>query len=398
MMDDEEDVSYHPNPYVMNRQNLPVKNVHFPRSVKNSYAGDGTDDDDDDEENGDKGMNNEQDDDDDDDDEEEEEEDDGGDDGNGVQRIRNDDYEYDDYSDLQRHPKKKRLKTLISSYEFAPRVAAPSVVPLAPTKPSYGGRNPLTDWTEHETFILLDAWGERFLKQGRKSLRSEEWQEVAEKVSQESKMERTDTQCRNRLDTLKKKYKKEKMKIEESNNTNNNSTCNKGFASEWVYFKKMDALLSAPLNRAGLSCGVDSGEFVFMNPEDYLSRSNHLDEMRDSPGNSASTEHEKDETPKDVRPKRARNGKSKPFKLLADSFRKFSDIYEKIEHNKREQMAELEKMRMDFHRDLELQKREILESARAEIARIRQGDVYEDDDDDNDDDDDDVVCGENVSG
>ncbi|KAL6537549.1 hypothetical protein OROMI_026083 [Orobanche minor] len=136
MMDDEEDVSYHTNPYVMNRQNLPVKNVNFPRSVGNSYAGDGTDDDDDDEENGDKGTNNEQDDD-----------DDGGDDGNGVQRIRNDNYEYDDYSDLQRHPKKKRLKTLISSYQFAPRIAAPSVVPLAPMKPSYGGSNLLTDWT-----------------------------------------------------------------------------------------------------------------------------------------------------------------------------------------------------------------------------------------------------------
>ncbi|GJU90022.1 trihelix transcription factor ASIL2-like protein [Tanacetum coccineum] len=44
--------------------------------------------------------------------------------------------------------------------------------------------------TEHETFILLEAWGDRFLQCGRKSLRSEEWQEVADRVSQVSKMER----------------------------------------------------------------------------------------------------------------------------------------------------------------------------------------------------------------
>ncbi|GER52430.1 sequence-specific DNA binding transcription factors [Striga asiatica] len=284
-----------------------------------------------------------------------------------LQRIKNDDYEYKhNYSDSQKHPKKKKLKALIPSYEFAPRVPPASTVVSSNPKPSYGGRNPLTDWTEHETLVLLDAWGERFLKQGRKSLRSEEWQEVAEKVSQESRIERTDTQCRNRLDTLKKKYKKEKAKM---------SISDKGFASDWIYFKKMDALLSPPSGRAGL----DSGEFV--GPSNGL----------DSPQNSGSGRSEKDEKPR-LRPKRGNNGKKdKSFKLLADSFRKFSDIYEKIERGKRQQMAELERMRMDFHRDLELQKREILERAQAEIARIRQGRDDDDDNDDDDEDDDDRV-------
>ncbi|KAL0310258.1 UNVERIFIED_CONTAM: hypothetical protein Scaly_2946100 [Sesamum calycinum] len=59
-------------------------------------------------------------------------------------------------------------------------------------------------------------------------------------------------------------------------------------ASNWVYFKKLDALLSSLPQQAGLSCGVDSGEYVFMNPKVYLNRSNGLDEMRDSPENSAS--------------------------------------------------------------------------------------------------------------
>ncbi|KAK6148879.1 hypothetical protein DH2020_016404 [Rehmannia glutinosa] len=261
---------------------------------------------------------------------------------------------------LDRHPKKRKLKTLLSNYEFAPRLPAQSSGSASASKPSYGGRNPLTDWTENETFILLNVWGDRFLKQGRKSLRSEEWQDVAEKVSQDSKIERTDTQCRNRLDTLKKKYKKEKTKFGDIGSSE----------SKWIYFKKMDALLSPLPQKAGLSCGVDSGEYVFMDPKVYLDRSNGFDEMRDSPENSESDEEGEDES----------GGSAVSYKLLADSIQRFSGVYEKIESSKRQQMVELEKMRMDFHRDLEFQKRQILERAQAEIEKIRRGD-----DDDNDD-------------
>lgn len=269
---------------------------------------------------------------------------------------------------LGRHQKKRKLKSLLSSYEFAPRVAAPLVADPISSKPPVGGRNTLSDWTEDETFVLLDSWGERFLKHGGKSLRSEEWQEVAEKVNQNSKIVRTDTQCRNRLDTLKKKYKKEKAKLGES----------KGVTGRWVYFTKMDMLMSS--KQTGLSCGVDSGEYVFTNPKVSLNCANGLDEMRDSPVNSESGD-DSDGLP----PKRVKMGKERSdgasFKLLADSIHKFSDIYEKIENRKRQQMVELEKMRMDFQRDLEVQKRKILERAHAEIAKIRQGD---DDEEEND--------------
>ncbi|CAA2966882.1 trihelix transcription factor ASIL1-like [Olea europaea subsp. europaea] len=371
MDDTREDDRYPSNPYGINDQEFPIRNATYVGNVGNEYVEDEDNDDDNED------MEYEDDDD-----------DDGG--GSSVQRIKDDyadddvddddedeDEDEDDYGNLQRHPKKRKLKSLLSSYEFAPRVPAPSSATPAVPKPSYGGRNPHTDWTESETVILLDAWGDRFLKHGRKSLRSEEWQEVSKKVSQESKIERTDTQCRNRLDTLKKKYKKEKMKLGES----------WGSTSKWVYFKKMDMLLSSGPQQAGLSCGVDSGEYTFMNPKVYLNSSNGMDEMRDSPGNSESTKGEEG-VPEGLPPKKTRNemGNGASLKLLADSIQKFSDIYEKIENSKRQQMLELEKMRMDFHRDLEMQKRQILERAQAEIVKIRQGD------EDND------VSAENVSG
>ncbi|KAJ7011752.1 trihelix transcription factor ASIL1-like [Populus alba x Populus x berolinensis] len=322
MDDTEDDARYPQNPYGennqrsygSNRHKLPVGNATYSRPVDNQYAVSEDEDSDDEEEGEHEGI------------DDEEEEDD----------------------DIERHPKKRKLKSLVSSYEFAP----------------LGGRNPLTDWTEHETFVLLDAWGEKFLQRGKKSLRSDEWQEVAEKVSDKSKIERTDTQCRNRLDTLKKKYKIERIKLAEDG----------GGASKWVYFKKMDVLMSTSAQQGGLSCGMDSGEYVSMNPRVYSNHSNGLDEMRDSPGNSelARDEDDSDGLP----PKKRRLGRDcieqSSFGLLADSIYKFSEIYEKIENSKRQQMLELEKMRMDFQRDLEMQKRQIIERAQAAIAKIHQ--------------------------
>ncbi|KAF8393335.1 hypothetical protein HHK36_021577 [Tetracentron sinense] len=321
MDDTEDDARYPPNPYPVNHQQsygslhrpkLPVRNASYPQPVDDYHR-----------------------------------------------RI--------EVEESERHRKKRKLKNLALGYEFAPRVTVPSVTAAAAPKPSFGGRNSPVDWTEHATFVLLDAWGNRFLQLGRKSLRSEEWQEVAEKVSQASKAERTDTQCRNRLDTLKKKYKREKMKFAETGST----------TSKWVYFKKMDMLMTSSPPQAGLSCGLDSGEYVFMNPRVYLNRSNGLDEMRDSPGNSESSEGDDDDSD-GLPPKRTRfkgdTDEGSSFRLLADSIQKFGEIYEKIENSKRQQMLELEKMRMEFQRDLEVQKRQILERAQAEIAKIRQGD------------------------
>ncbi|XP_054780124.1 trihelix transcription factor ENAP1-like [Prosopis cineraria] len=394
MDDTEDDAKYAPTPYdvshhqgygYLNGQKLPVGSSRHSLPVRSEYA---EDDNDYEEEDDGEQLGQEEDDDDGDGDDEDNDQ------GNGIhvpQKDENgdgddsdDDSDDDDdddddkqksytiriEDDLESHPKKRKLKSLISTYEFAPRVPAPAVAAPSAPKPAFGGRNALTDWTEHETFVLLDAWGDRFIQRGKKSLRSEEWQEVAERVKEVSKTERTDTQCRNRLDTLKKKYKKEKAKLVEMGG----GTC------KWVYFSRMDKLLSSPQQQAGLSCGLDSGEYVFSNPRVYLNRANVFDEMRDSPGNSEST-GEEDSVGLHPKKKSSRknNDETSSFKLLADSIQKFGEIYEKIENNKRQQMVELEKMRMDFHKELEMQKRQIFEKVQNEIAKLQQRDEEEND-------------------
>ncbi|OAY27331.1 trihelix transcription factor ASIL2 [Manihot esculenta] len=271
-------------------------------------------------------------------------------------------------NDFDRYPKRQKLKSSVSNYELVPRSGRLL---------SYEEGNFSPDWSEHEKFVLLEVWGDRFLQLGRNSLRSEDWVEVAEKVSESSKIKRTETQCKLMMDALKRKYKKEKAK-----GVNN---------SKWAYFRKMDMLMNQELGGGSgfsLACGVDSGEFVFMDTHVYLDRANGNDEMRDSPCESENEEEEEEG---------AGNGGSdgvKGLKVLADSVQKFGEIYEKIESSKREQMMELERMRVEFQRELELQKKQILERAQAEIAKIREGDDDVDEEEDTDDEDD---SGEDVS-
>ncbi|PIN11347.1 Transcription factor GT-2 [Handroanthus impetiginosus] len=247
------------------------------------------------------------------------------------------------YEDSKRHPKKRKLESFVSSYELPPRREI---------------------WSEEESFVLLEVWGERYMELGRRSLRGEDWIDVTEKIAEMIGVERTEVECRNQLDVLKNKYKKEKAKVES------------GHWSKWPFFKKMDVLLNTK-NRGhiGLGCGVDSGEYVFMNPRVYLDRSNVLDEMRDSPAQS-DEDNGGDDDNEDLEGDDD-NGES--ARLLADSIQKFGQIYEKIEESKRKQMMELETMRQDFQRELELQKKQIVERAQAEIAKMRGMDDDEDD-------------------
>ncbi|KAL6519108.1 hypothetical protein OROGR_018428 [Orobanche gracilis] len=255
------------------------------------------------------------------------------------------------YEYSKRHPKKRKLECFVSSYEFAHRGEI---------------------WREDEMFALLEGWGERFMELGRMSLRAEDWVEITEKVSEMGGVERTEAECRNQMDVLKKKYKKEMAKVE----------CGRG--SKWVFLKKMDALLNMRTRgHCGLGCGVDSGEYVFMDPRVYLDKSNVLDEMRDSPGQSDEDNENDDEDNNEEDMLGGEDDDGGCTKLVTDSIQKFRERYEKIEESKRKQMVELETMRRDFQRELEFQKRQIVELAQAEIAKIREMD--DDDEDGNTD-------------
>ncbi|OEL19321.1 Trihelix transcription factor ASIL2 [Dichanthelium oligosanthes] len=97
-------------------------------------------------------------------------------------------------------------------------------------------------WSEGETAALVDAWGSRYVDLNRGSLRQPQWREVADAVnsrpgaSARRRPPRTDIQCKNRVDTLKKKYKAERAR---------------GGPSPWAFYGQLDYLVGPTLTGAG---------------------------------------------------------------------------------------------------------------------------------------------------
>ncbi|KAJ6704807.1 TRIHELIX TRANSCRIPTION FACTOR ASIL2 [Salix purpurea] len=112
----------------------------------------------------------------------------------------------------------------------APAASSPALPPPSPpqqnnclalvlptqSKANGGGGGGREDcWSEGATAVLIDAWGERYLELSRGNLKQKHWKEVAEIVSSRedySRSSKTDIQCKNRIDTVKKRYKLEKAK------------------------------------------------------------------------------------------------------------------------------------------------------------------------------------------
>lgn len=117
-----------------------------------------------------------------------------------------------------------------------------SLALVLPTKPKAnggggGGGGREDCWSEGATAVLIDAWGERYLELSRGNLKQKHWKEVAEIVSSRedySKSSKTDIQCKNRIDTVKKKYKLERAKIASG-----------GGPSGWPFFDPLERLIGS---------------------------------------------------------------------------------------------------------------------------------------------------------
>lgn len=244
---------------------------------------------------------------------------------------------------------------------------------LVPFKSSEQEKQHRDDWTEVATLILLEIWGNKFLALGRRSLRQKDWTDVAEQVARLGKAVKTDVQCRNRIDTLKKKYKHEKQKLESGGN-----------CSKWPYYENMDALLDTVPRLIGLPCAVDAGQIIRMDPHVWKNGKQQLDAATTPNFASTSSEHSDDscemsESSPDASENqqegwaKKRKSTDAPFRTLAKAIKRFGEIYEKVENAKQQQLLELEKTRMEFTRDLELQKMQLLMHTQMELAKVKHG-------------------------
>lgn len=70
------------------------------------------------------------------------------------------------------------------------------------------------EWSKRATDALVESWGNKFLQQNRGNLTDLHWKEIEEEVNGHltEAEKKTVIQCQNKVDGLKKRYKKEKTK------------------------------------------------------------------------------------------------------------------------------------------------------------------------------------------
>ncbi|KAI3942904.1 hypothetical protein MKW92_040355 [Papaver armeniacum] len=258
--------------------------------------------------------------------------------------------------------------------------------------------------------------GERYLELNRGNLRQQHWQLVADTVNNRHAntddrnfnkkfLRRSDVQCKNRIDTLKKKYKLEKARVLSSQGT---------YKSNWPLYDQLDALIGntvqskkmmivSPQSQPsplGLSHYQQRGKppqqlpAMFVHPvtlRDKQKRASPppagyvppgvprgVDESffrrnysavaaaaaADDVGGNSDSSRSSGESD--------RGGEGDGFGELAKAITAFADIYERVEGARQRQMMELEKERMEFMKSLEYQRMQLFMDCQVQMEKIKR--------------------------
>ncbi|KAH9609964.1 hypothetical protein KSS87_004167 [Heliosperma pusillum] len=205
-------------------------------------------------------------------------------------------------------------------------------------------------WTAEETETLMEAWGSLHLSLNRGGLRQHQWSYVSAAVNESNhrRRHRSDAQCKNRIDTLKKKFKLEKAKVSEDPD----------YVSPWPFFSRLDFLIAGdgpntetPVVETPVLRGfpVKRRSALPKRPARWLTEDKDSEEgqsVRSGSGSESEKEEEDD----------VEGG----WRTLAGAIRRLGEVYERVESMKQEKVIELEMHRMQFTKDLEYQRIKLL--------------------------------------
>ncbi|KAK1279595.1 hypothetical protein QJS04_geneDACA004867 [Acorus gramineus] len=253
-------------------------------------------------------------------------------------------------------------------------IQQPRVAGGLPTATPAGGGGGREDcWSEGATSVLIDAWGERYMELSRGNLKQQHWREVSDIVSSRddyTKPHKTDVQCKNRIDTLKKKYKVEKAKITSG-----------GGPSKWPFFLRLDRLIgSSPHNAktppASLPPPSKPAQIPPPRPPLQHFVRNPLPQPQPPAAVVNSSSSSEGLPPEPTRGKKRREtGDEAAVKELTRAILRFGEVYEKVETSKLQQATEMEKQRMGFAKELELQRMQFFLKTQLELSKMKRGKV-----------------------
>lgn len=272
-------------------------------------------------------------------------------------------------------------------------------------------------WSDGETAALVAAWGSRYVELNRGNLRQKQWQEVADAVNKRGgasarrRPPRTDVQCKNRVDTLKKKYKAELAR---------------NAPSGWNFFPELDRLVGPTLSASGSKRLLPSSAPQFAFPihppavrrppspspssssppppmalplpnyrrgsplpaaaliqKEAAAAAAAVSDSEDSDDAGGNNNHNLPQSPSrslsslsgsDKKRSRDETGISaeKGFRELARAIEAFAEMYERVESAKQKHAMEMERQRIEFLKQLEVKRMENFVDAHVKLARAKR--------------------------
>uniref|UniRef100_A0A0E0L5P5 Myb/SANT-like DNA-binding domain-containing protein n=1 Tax=Oryza punctata TaxID=4537 RepID=A0A0E0L5P5_ORYPU len=275
-------------------------------------------------------------------------------------------------------------------------------------------------WSEGETDALVRAWGSRYVELNRGNLRQKQWQEVADAVNSRRgaaarrRPPRTDVQCKNRVDTLKKKYKAERAR---------------SVPSSWSFFAELDRLVGPTLSASASKrpspspSPVPAPHFALpIHPstvrkppspspspsppppmalplpsyrrgsplpaaaliqQEAAAAAAAVSDSEDSEGPGDNNNHNAQRSPSQSVSSRSGNSNKRSrqeavrgddggYRELARAIEAFAEMYERVESAKQKQALEIERQRIDFLKQLEVKRMENFVDAHVKLARAKR--------------------------
>lgn len=266
------------------------------------------------------------------------------------------------------------------------------------------------EWSEGAVTTLLEAYESKWVLRNRAKLKGQDWEDVAKHVSSRSnstKSPKTQTQCKNKIESMKKRYRSESASSD---------------VSSWPLYSRLDLLLRGTGQLSTTTLNNNQG-LVLLEPPLVMSHaqeevhqplapstvvpppittaqnshgSNGVDKLvKEDELETKSSDHianknpletdsstpalysEKDEQRSKKRRMRAENNNNKRQKKetmgIAESIRWLAEVVVRSEQTRMDTLKEIEKMRVEAEAkrgEMEIKRTEIIANTQLEIARI----------------------------
>nr|WNP90962.1 hypothetical protein [Medicago sativa] len=266
------------------------------------------------------------------------------------------------------------------------------------------------EWSEGAVTTLLEAYESKWVLRNRAKLKGQDWEDVAKHVSSRSnstKSPKTQTQCKNKIESMKKRYRSESASSD---------------VSSWPLYSRLDLLLRGTGQLSTTTLNNNQG-LVLLEPPLVMSHaqeeahqplapstvvpppittaqnshgSNGVDKLvKEDELETKSSDHianknpletdsstpalysEKDEQRSKKRRMRTENNNNKRQKKetmgIAESIRWLAEVVVRSEQTRMDTLKEIEKMRVEAEAkrgEMEIKRTEIIANTQLEIARI----------------------------